>query len=866
VVALSVLVLLVASVPTVVPPPPVDLTTAIFRDPSYSPAERAADLVSYLTLAEKASQMVSSQAPAIPRLGIRAYGWWNEAIHGVAREQTINRQNPPTLINTTSYPVSLSMGSTWNPDLTYRVASAISDEAREVVRDNTLDLNFYSPTVNLARDPRWGRNDETYSEDPYLTAALASQYVNGMEGKDQSGHLLPESGGYLKTTTTLKHYAANNSEFNRLNGSSDMDERTLREYYTAQFRAIVRQADPASVMTAYNAINGVPASVNLHLLETLGRETFGFDGFYTSDCDSIFEVQDGHAWKPPERQSPVDSVERNAFANAAGVDLNCQMGYHDEANYANSLPEAVHRGVATPLGRYTEADLDRSLVRLFTARFALGEFDDPQQVPWVTAARSRVPAGSWANSEANQAVTETPERLQLARAAAAESLVLLRNDGDLLPLRVPSTGPYRIAVVGAAARPNAMYLGGYSSTQGSAGAAHAVNGFDGIHNAVVAINPAATVDYVTDPTTVGSYDAVVVYAATDQTVADEGADRADLTLPDGQAELIRRVTDLNPRTVVYLETIGQVDLSALGPDVHTLLWSSYNGQRKGEALADVLFGRIDPSGHLPFTWYAGGGLPPIGNYAIRPGVSNPGRTYMYFPGPVAYAFGHGLSYTTFDYSPLRLDHDGVTADGTVSVSVDVTNSGAVAGAPVVQLYAVTPGAGGDRPYRRLAGFRKVMVQPGQTVTVDLTVKVADLAFFDEAAGRFEVDQGLYRLEVGASSGDIRQTATVNVTGDLTPVPVVVTAHPGAVVVTRGQAVDPRLTVAMNDDTLYGYRVEQPAQPLPAGLTVTYASNRPDVVAVDGGTIRAVAKGVATVTVGVSQGATTISTTFALAVR
>jgi beta-glucosidase len=684
VIILAALALLWGSVPNVVRPRPVDLSTAIFRDPSYSPAERAADLVSYMTLAEKASQMISSQAPAIPRLGIRAYGWWNEAIHGVAREQTINKQNPPTLINTTSYPVSLSMGSTWNPDLMYRIASAVSDEAREVVRDNTLDLNFYSPTVNLARDPRWGRNDETYSEDPYLTAALASQYVNGMEGKDQSGHLLPEGGGYLKTTTTLKHYAANNSEFNRLTGSSDMDERTLREYYTAQFRSIIRQADPASVMTAYNSINGVPASVNLHLLETLGRETFGFDGFYTSDCDSIFEVQDGHAWKPPERTSAVDSVERSAFANTAGVDLNCQMGYHDEDNYATSLPEAVHRSIVTPLGHYTEADLDRSLVRLFTARIALGEFDDPQRVPWVAAARSRVPAGSWVNSEANQAVTETPERLELARTAAAEAIVLLRNEGNLLPLKVPATGQFRIAVVGAAAQPNAMYLGGYSSDQGSAGAAREVNGFAGIHDAVVAINPAATVDYVTNPAAVRDYDAVVVYASTNQASADEGADRRDLTLPDGQADIIRQVAAQNPHTVVYLETIGQVDLTAFGSDVPALLWSSYNGQRKGEALADVLFGRISPSGHLPFTWYAGA-LPPIGDYAIRPTGSSPGRTYMYFTGPVSYPFGHGLSYTTFAYSPLRLDRSEVNADGTVTASVDVTNTGTVAGAQVVQL-------------------------------------------------------------------------------------------------------------------------------------------------------------------------------------
>src|SRR4051812_19641854 len=192
--------------------------TPIYQDPSYSFSERAADLVSRMTLAEKASQMVSSQARAIPRLGIPAYGWWNEALHGVSRLQTNPSGNATTLTNTTSYPIDLALGSSWDPDLMYREASAISDEAREVVPDNVRDLDFYSPTINLARDPRWGRNDETFSEAPFLTAAIASQFVNGMEGKDQQGRLLPEGGGYPKAITTLKHFAANNSEVNRRTG------------------------------------------------------------------------------------------------------------------------------------------------------------------------------------------------------------------------------------------------------------------------------------------------------------------------------------------------------------------------------------------------------------------------------------------------------------------------------------------------------------------------------------------------------------------------------------------------------------------------------------------------------------------------
>jgi len=777
----------------------------------------------------------------------------------------VDGENPPTLINTTSYPVSLSMGSTWDPALAYRVATAISDEAREVVRDNTLDLNFYSPTVNLGRDPRWGRNDETYSEDPYLTAAIASQYVDGMEGKDSTGRPLPEGGGYLKTSTTLKHYAANNSEVNRRTGSSDMDQRTLREYYTKQFRSIIAQADPASIMTAYNAVNGVPASANVHLLQTLGRQTFGFAGFYTSDCDAIYELQAGHQWTPPGAAEPVNPLTRNAYANAAGVDLDCDLGYHDTYNYANQLPDAVTQQVQTELGTFTEADLDASLVRLFTVRIMLGEFDDPATVPWVTAARSRVPAGSWVNTDDNHAVTETPERLALARVAADESIVLLRNESSLLPLRIPPTGGWRLAVVGGAARPAQLYEGGYSSAQGTTGIGNEVNGFDGILTAVHAVNPSATVDYLDASTAldkVASYDAVVVYAGTDATVAAEDTDRTDLALPYGQADLAAEVAARNPNTVVYLETVGQVDLGALD-GVRALLWSSYNGQRRGEALADVLFGATNPSGHLPFTWYRDASqLPPIEDYGIRPTAASPGRTYQYFAGAPSYPFGYGLSYTTFGYGPARIDKATATPDDTVTVSVAVTNTGAVPGDEVVQLYAATPDGPADaqRPVKRLVGFAKVSVPAGQTVAVALPVRLAELAFFDEQAGRWVVDPGRYRFELGSSSVDIQQSVELTVAGPLTPVPAVVTVTADEVVAAPGTQVQPRLTVAMNDDTLY-------LGALPDGMTVALTSDRPGVVAVEAdGTVRTVAPGVATVTATVTYGGASATADMVLVVR
>lgn len=877
----------------------------IYLDRSYSPQERAADLVSRLTLPEKAAEMNSSQAAAIPRLGIAAYGWWNEAAHGVAREGTLDNANPPHVVNTTSYPVDLSLGSTWDPLLMYRQARSISDEAREVVRDNSLDLNFYSPTVNLGRDPRWGRNDEVFSEDPLLTAEIAARFVDGMEGKDPTGRMLPESDGYLKTSTTLKHFAANNSEFNRRTGSSDMDDRTLREYYTAQFRGLVQRSDPESIMSSYNRVNGVPAAADSYLMDTLARQTFGFSGFFTSDCDAIFEIQAGHHWQPPGVDHPLDEIERHAFANAAGEDLDCQRGFHDGFNYGNTLPTAVASNIVTPAGTYTENDIDVSLTRLFATRIQLGEFDGEAAVPWIAAARARLAPGTWTNSDANGAVTETPQRLALARAAADASIVLLKNDpvrqrdgrtGPLLPLRVPASGAYRLAVVGFYANPPTMYLGGYTSDQLAAGQAKSVNGYAGIKAAVQAINPAAVVDFLpgvtpgtlaaVDPATVAAaagYDAVIVYAGTDDRHSREDVDRTSLALPGAQAEMISQIAAVNPNTVGYLETVGQVDLAGFQGAVPALLWSSFNGQRKGEALADVLLGAANPSGHLPFTWYRDASvLPPIGDYSIRPSATSPGRTYMYFTGPVSYPFGHGLSYTTFAYTHLQVDRRQVDANGTLRVSVDVTNTGRVPGAEVVQLYLSTPDApaAAQRPIKRLRGFEKVSLRPHQTRRVSFAVAVPDLAFFDAGRGRFTVDTGRYGIAVGSSSADsdIRQRAVVTVTGELRPVPSVLSAKPVAagdaaagiahrVLFPAGTVVDPQLTLALSDDTLFGYRARGDSRPLPAGATVHLRSNRPGVVSVDrAGTIRTRRPGVATITATVDYRGRQAATEFVVYVR
>ena len=885
-------------------------SSPIYLNPKYSPVERAVDLTSRMTLAEKAAQMNSSAPPAIPRLGVAVWGWWNEANHGVNALTTTTSGNAVNQTNTTSYPSDLSLGSTWNSDLVYKEAGLISDEAREVVPNNTQNLDFYAPTVNLTRDPRWGRNDESWSEDPTLTANLASQYVDGLQGQDQHGKLLDAANGYYKAIATLKHFAANNSEVNRRSGSSDMDQRTLREYYTAQFASIIKQSNPGSIMSSYNEVNGVPAAASVQLMDTLARETFGFTGYFTSDCDAVYEIQAGHQWQPPEAAAPLDQFGRTAYANSAGEDLDCNAGYADQYSYGNTIPTAIAQHIPTQTDVYNTGDVDTSVVRLFTARIETGEFDAESQVPWVQAARARIAPGTWVSNNSNNAVTETPERLATARAAADQSIVLLKNakvtkangkaGSPLLPLKVPNSGNYKVAVMGYYANPTGgLFLGGYSSIQGSAGQAKEVNAYQGIKTAVQAVDPAATVDYLpgvtggttgTTLTTVDAasiaaaknYDAVIVVAGTDGTTSSEDHDRTTLALPGAQASMISQAEAANPNTAVYLETVGQVDVSAFQQTSPALLWSSYNGQEQGTAIADVLLGKVNASGRLPFSWYADEKqLPAITDYTIRPTATTAGRTYQYFNGAVAYPFGFGLSYDTFKYSAIAVNRTAVTADGSFTVKATIRNQGTSVASEVPQLYVTTPfePASAQRPLKRLEGYQKITLNPGQSKTVTFKVAASALAFFDEKSNKYVVDAGRYGLQVGSSSAnaDIKLKATIKVSGKISQTPTVLTAKPiqtgdkSAQVAQRvmfgiNTTIDPQLTVSMNDQSLYGYVTKGQSKPLPTGLTTSYTSNRPKVVKVVAGkggksTLRAVGSGIATITATVKYHGVSVSTRF-----
>jgi beta-glucosidase len=878
--------------------------TPIYLNPAYSPAERAADLVSRMTTAEKAEEMDSSQAPAIPSLGIAAWGWWNESNHGVNASTITPTGNATTLFNTTSYPTDLSMGSTWNPSLVYQEAQQIGAEAREVSPGNTENLDFYAPTVNLSRDPRWGRNDETWGEDPTLVADLASQYVDGLQGENQAGQLPKSADGYYQAIATLKHYAANNDEDNRRTGSADMDQATLVQYYTKQFADIIAQSHPGSIMSAYNEVNGTPSPASVELIDELARETFGFTGYFTSDCDAIYEMQAGHDWVPPNSTVPVNQYTRSAYANSAGEDLDCNAGYHDSYDYGNTIPTALTQNIQTLTDTYNIGDVDTSLVRLFTARIETGEFDAESTVPWVNKARAELGGTTWTNSPANEAITETPQRLQQAQESADQALVLLKNSNPagssspLLPLKIPASGPYKLAVIGYFAHPQSLYLGGYSSTQAGQGAANNVDSYEGIKAAVQAINPDAQVDFypgVTGGTTAASlttvdpasiaaaknYNAVVAVVGTDASTGTEGVDRTSLALPGAQASMISQLEAANPNTIVYMETMGDVDTSSFLSTTPALLWSSYNGQRQGAALADVLLGKVDPSGHLPFTWYANQDqLPPTTDYTLQPTATTDGRTYMYFTGDVTWSFGYGLSYANFRYSHLTTGGTHVNANGSVTVSADITNTSRVAGATVAQLYAATPGAPASLqlPDKRLETFKKISLRPGQTERVTFTVSVPDLAFFSDQANKYQAYDGLYDLQLGTSSSDIAQQAPIWVSGALDPTPSTVTVQPvlpgdAAADVAQqvffpvGSAIVPQLTVALSDDSLYGYIVKGQSTPLPRGLTVRYSSDRPGTVRVGpDGSLRAVGAGPATITATVSYHGKTATGTFVVDVQ
>ncbi|HEV3173339.1 MAG TPA: glycoside hydrolase family 3 C-terminal domain-containing protein [Actinocrinis sp.] len=789
----------------------------IYLDTHYSFQARAADLVSRMTLPEKVAQLSTNSAPAIPRLGVQQYTYWSEGQHGVntlgANQDNGGNGGPP---KATSFPTNFASTMTWDPSLVYQETTAISDEVRGFL-DKSLfgtgqnnlgpsasdygSLTFWAPTVNLDRDPLWGRTDEAFGEDPYLVGQMAGAFVDGYEGNTLSGQ---SRTGYLKVASTAKHYALNNTEDNRTGISSNVSDTDLRDYYTKQFASLIENAHVSGLMTSYNAINGTPSVADTYTANQIAQRTYGFGGYVTSDCGAIGTTYQnfpsGHDWAPPGYTT--DSKGANgtwtntatgttvpaaaggqAYALRAGTDLNCAGG---ENTFAN-IEAAISAGVLS------EGVIDNALIKLFTVRMETGEFDPPSQVPYTSITKSAI---------------QSPAHQSLATTVADDSLVLLKNDNlsgtsaPLLPLNAAATN--KIVIVGDLA--NTVTLGGYSGDP-----ALQVSAVQGITSAVQAANPGAQVvfDACGTSTTntaaascssatmsdIGSADAVIVFVGTDENVASEGKDRTSLNMPGNYDSLINQVAAVgNPRMALAIQSDGPVKISDVQSDFPAIVFSGYNGESQGTALADVLFGKHNPDGHLDFTWYADDSqLAPMSNYGLTPAETGGlGRTYQFFTGTPTYPFGYGLSYSNFSYSDVKVDHSSVNANGAVHVGVVVTNTGTTAGSTVAQLYAAPSFtvSGVTFPQEQLAGFQKTKVlRPGESQYISMVVHLPDLSIWDSNAMKSVVYDGTYAFKVGASSADIRGTADVDVTGALSPDVQTVTVQPDQVDFQVGQTLD-----------------------------------------------------------------------------
>ncbi len=753
--------------------------------------ERAADLVSQMTVSEKISQL-QQYGRAVPRLNIPAYNYTYEAQHGITAIMmwpgTENFERPENFwhcIEATAFPAALGMASMWDPELMEKIGSAVADEGRGGNAISGRSLYTLGSTINLARDPRWGRNDDCYGEDPYLTAVMSGGYVKGMQGDDEK---------YYKMAMCLKHYAANNVETTRHISSSDMDTKTLREYYTYAWKYIVEKFGVESVMSAYNRVNGIPASAHTHLLDTLLRKLWGFSGFVISDAGAISDVykhERGHNWKPDGGRdlTPAEAV---AICLKAGTDL----GY-DEA-YKTYLQEAYDKGLIS------DADLDRAVIRVLKMRMKTGEFPTPDTVKYTS-----IPA---------EIIQSQPIR-DLAMQSSRQAPVLLKNDG-ILPIDITKVN--NLVVIGPFA--HTFELGGYSPQ-----VSIKVNMEDGIKAYLEENNYKGTVEFfdVGEELLCGNgclcapkiakaieaakkADRVIVYAATTYgstgfgVASEEFMDRLTLDLPLGQGDLIKKVAQANPNTAVAIQAVGFVNVNDFVDDIQGLIWTCYNGQYQGAAMAEILFGKTNPSGRLPFTWYKNEeDLPSLHDYSIYPSNKSKGRTYMYFTGEVAYPFGYGLSYSSFEFSNCSIDKDTVVADGQINIKFTVRNTSDVDGAEVAQIYISEPGDNdNDRkvPAKRLRAFKRIPLTAGESKTVTIPLDISELWVYDREGDRIVVKEGVYNVQIGRNAQDIVWNSDFTVSGQAKPKLKLVTATTDKIVFNVGETVNTMLSAAMTDDT------------------------------------------------------------------
>jgi len=687
-----------------------------FRDPALPIEQRVDDLISRLSLEEKISLLAQVQ-PAIPRLGIKAFTNFTEGLHGLGWVRGGS-------VTATTFPQSSGLGETWDPELLRQVGAVEGYEARVYFKkfDGTrVGLAVRAPNVDLARDPRWGRSEESYGEDPWLVGKMSVGFIKGLQGDNPK---------YLLTASTMKHFLANSNEDGRTSSSSDFDERNLREYYLMPFRMGIEQANAQSYMASYNAVNKVPDTVSPFIRNIVERE-WKFDGMVSTDAGSLPNLTRQFHYYPDATTAVAECVK-------AGISV-----FLDQ--YATPLKDALDKKLVT------EADIEHNIRGNIRMRLRLGEFDPPELSPWNSIAGTEEP---W-YGEKNKA---------LARKVTQESVVLLKNADALLPL--DKSKLRSIAVIGPFG--DNVLIDWYAGMP-----PYTVTPLEGIRNKV---GPGVRVRYAPDDNNrnasnlAAESDVAVVFVGNNPTcnapfgkcaLASEGkeaVDRKAIDLDPAQLSLIRSVRTANARTIVVLVSSFPYAMGWVQQNVSAILHMAHSSQEEGNALADVLFGDYNPAGRLSTTWVASlTDLPPMMDYDIRKG-----RTYQYFKGQPQYPFGYGLSYTTFEYSNLKISAESLNAAGEISVSVDVKNTGARSGDEVVQLYVRHLNSGVERPIRELRGFERVPLQPNETRTVRLPLKGSDLGYWDADKHSFVVEPGKLSIMVGASSADVRQEKTIDV--------------------------------------------------------------------------------------------------------
>lgn len=687
----------------------------LFLDTSLSFSERAQELIKLLTLKEKIG-LISYNGKGVPRLGIPAYNYWSEALHGVARNG-----------RATVFPQAIGLAATWDRELILKVATAISDEGRakyhQALRRNGYTeqyqgLNFWSPNVNIFRDPRWGRGQETWGEDPFLTGEMACDFVRGLQGEDST---------YLKTAACAKHYAVHSGpERERHTFNAVITKRELYDTYLPAFKKLVQDANVEAVMGAYNRTLGELCCASKLLIEDILRGEWKFQGHFVSDCGALSDFHQSH-------KVTRDAAESAALAIQRGCDLGCDQVFEE-------IPKAIRRGLIT------EADVDRALERVLLTRFKLGMFDPPQNVPFTS-----IPVD----------VIGCDEHRTIAYQAALESIVLLKNKNNILPIQ---SSVRKIFVTGPNATSTEVLLGNYygfnermiTLLEGITGRIPEGMGMEYTSGAM--LKHPREIEETWAPGMALSSDLAIVCGGFssflegeegESLLSPQNGDRSSISLPVSQINYIKELALSGTKIVLVLTGGSPIALGEIEELVDAILFIWYPGMEGGRAVADVLFGDFSPSGKLPMTFPASlDQLPAFDDYSMDR------RTYRYMQEDPLYPFGFGLSYSKFMYQNLRIDNRVIEVGDSLRVEFELINSGERSASEVVQFYLTDLEASTIVPLHHLIGFERLEFLAGEKRKVEFLITPEMMSFYDDA-GRMTLESGEFCLEIGGCSPGTR---------------------------------------------------------------------------------------------------------------